>query len=99
MKILCAPDSFKETLTAMQAAQAMAAGSSGVGNQFQCDICPIGDGGEGTMDAIVAAQAGTIVRRRVIGPIGEPVMAQFGLVEYGRCAVIELAQAAGLGLV
>src|SRR5437868_378040 len=99
MKILCAPDSFKETLTATQAAQAMAAGAGRVGNLMPCDICPIGDGGEGSMDAIVHALGGEFVHRTVMGPLGQPTQARFGLVSFGRCAVIELAQAAGLTLV
>ena len=60
MKIICAPDSFKESLTAAQAAQAMGRGIAGVAAQAQVDLCPIADGGEGTVDAMLSATGYTV---------------------------------------
>ena len=54
MRIVCAPDSFKESISAAAAAEAMAAGAKRARTDVSCDVCPVGDGGEGTMDAIVA---------------------------------------------
>lgn len=98
-KIILAPDSFKETLTAAEAAAAMAEGVRRANPSIIAHECPIGDGGEGTMDAIVVACGGECRNIRVTGPLDEPIIARFGLIDGGRTAVIELAQAAGLSLV
>jgi glycerate kinase len=95
MRVLCAPDSFKGTLSAPDAAAAMAAGVALAGGE--ADVCPVADGGEGTMDVLVAARGGTIRRERVTGPLGEPVDARYALLD--RVGVVELAEAAGFVLV
>ena len=59
---------------------------------------PVADGGEGTVDAVVAAHSGRLVKVRVEGPLGDPVEAAFGLIDEGRTAVVELAAASGLPL-
>jgi len=100
MKIICAPDSFKECLTAQAAAQAMARGLARAFPDAAVDICPIADGGEGTVDALVAATGGEHRRTAVMGPLGETLTARWGLLggagEKTKTAVIEMAAAAGL---
>ncbi|BDI29299.1 glycerate kinase [Capsulimonas corticalis] len=100
MKIIIAPDSFKGTLTARQAALAMAAGVRQALPDAEIVLLPLADGGEGTTETLVTATDGELVTRTVTGPLGEPVQASFGLIGADRrTAVIEMAQAAGLGLV
>jgi glycerate 2-kinase len=100
MRILVAPDSFKESMTAEQAAQAVACGlRRALGQAVEIDICPVADGGEGTVDAMVAATRGRLCTTRVTGPEGEPVTARWGLLGGGAGAILEMAQAAGLHLV
>ncbi|MEK7767662.1 MAG: glycerate kinase [bacterium] len=96
MRILIALDSFKGSLTAAQAARAIALGVRRALPRARLDLLPLADGGEGTVDALVAAAGGRIVRRRVAGPLGRPVSAALGLLDGGRTAVVEVAQAAGL---
>ncbi len=99
MKIVLAPDSFKESLTAVQACQAMRNGILAVEANAEIVFLPLADGGEGTVQTLVAATGGKIIRQRVIGPLGEPVDAEFGLLGDGKTAVIEMASASGLPLV
>ena len=99
MKVLVAPDKFKGTLTAAEAAAAMAAGARDALPQAEVDECPIADGGEGTAALLTRAAGGRIVTRRVIGPRPElRVDAAFGLSPDGTTAFIEMAAAAGLSL-
>ena len=100
MRILVAPDKFKGTLTASQAADAVAAGWSRGRPLDEVELVPMADGGEGTMDALVAALGGTVVPSRVTGPRGDPVEAAYGLVETaeGLMGVVEMARASGLAL-
>jgi glycerate kinase len=99
MKIVCAPASFKECLTARQVAEAMAVGVRQADPAIECDVCPIGDGGEGTSEALVAAAGGSFLEFPVTGPLGQPITARIGLIDDGRCAIVELAEASGLALV
>ena len=98
MRILIAPDSFKGSLSAMEAAQSMARGVRSVFCSAVCDLAPIADGGEGTVDALTAATAGEIRTATVRGPLGKPVEARWGLLGKGRAAVVEMAAASGLPL-
>lgn len=94
--VLIAPDSFKGTFPARVVADVIAAGvRDGGGTAI---AMPIADGGEGTLDALVAALDGTIVRRTVSGPLGDPVDGCFALLGTGT-AVVETASASGLTLV
>jgi glycerate kinase len=101
VRVLVAPDKFRGTLTAPQAARAMAAGwlRARPGDSVEC--VPMADGGEGTLETMVDGMGGRIERARVPGPLGDPVDASFGLVraEEGLMAVVELARASGLQLV
>ncbi len=99
MKIVIAPDSFKECLSAQDAASAIAAGVYRACPNANCILVPMADGGEGTVDALVATTSGTLVHAEVTGPMGERVTAAYGLTGDGSTAVIEMAIASGLELV
>jgi glycerate kinase len=99
LKIVIAPDSFKGSLSAVAAAAAMAAGARDVYPDAQTVEVPVGDGGEGTVEAMVRATGGRIVPVRVTGPLGEPVEAFYGVLGDGRTAVVEMAAASGLALI
>lgn len=102
MKILCAPDSFKESLSAIEVAQAMAKGVYRASPDLQVDCCPLADGGEGTLAVLVEARGGTFHELVVPGPLpneARPVRARIGMLDNGRVGVVELAQASGLALI
>jgi glycerate kinase len=103
MKIICAPDSFKESISASDAAHAMQRGIWQVYPEAYVELCPIADGGEGTLQAMVEATDGCYRQCAVTGPLGKPVTALWGLLgqqdNQPLTAVIEMAQAAGLHLV
>jgi len=96
MKIVIAPDSFKETLTAAEVSQAIARGIHDVLPDAAIDACPVADGGEGTVEAMVHATGGAMQIANVTSPLGEPIEATWGLLGDGDMAVIEMAAAAGL---
>ncbi|MBF8774913.1 glycerate kinase [Pseudomonas fulva] len=96
MKIVIAPDSFKDSLEAADVARAIAAGLAEALPDAQLIECPMADGGEGTMQAILAASDGELRRLTVRGPLGAPVEAGWGWLPQSRTAVIEMAQASGL---
>ncbi len=96
---MLAPNAFKGTLSAIEAAGAMAEGARRALPEARLDLLPIADGGDGTMDALIAGAGGERRRLRIRGPLGEPVDAEYGLLEGGKVAVIEMARAAGLALV
>ena len=95
-KIVIAPDSFKESLTALEVAQAVKAGFQTVYPDAEYVLVPMADGGEGTVEALVAVTDGKIVRTQVTGPLGNQVDAHYGLLGDGNTAVIEMASASGL---
>jgi glycerate kinase len=97
MRVLVAPDKFKGTLSAEQAARAIAAGWLQAVPDATMDVVPMADGGDGTLEAMVAALGGELRRVEVSGPLGDRVEAQYAFVP-GRIAVIEMARASGLGL-
>ena len=99
LRIVIAPDSFKGTLSAVQAAEAMARGLRQVLVEAELREVPIADGGEGTVEAVVVATRGVRHEATVTGPRGEPVRAVWGELGDGRTAVIEVAAASGLALV
>src|SRR4051794_6633099 len=99
MRIIVAPDKFKDCLSAPKVAEAIAAGLKLADPYAQLDLCPMGDGGEGTVDALVKATNGRFVTQGVTGPIpGTIVGATMGFLGDGTTAVIEMAQASGLHL-
>ncbi|EHI9240086.1 glycerate kinase [Vibrio vulnificus] len=99
MKIVIAPDSYKESLTAMDVAIAIEKGFKQVLPDAQYVKLPMADGGEGTVQSMVDATGGTIIEHTVSGPLGQPVCGFFGLLGEGKTAVIEMAAASGLHLV
>src|SRR5262245_13495774 len=99
MRVVIAPDKFKGSSTAAQAAAAMARGVLRAAPEAAVDLGPMADGGEGTVDALVAATGGTFREARVTGPLDDPVVARFGLLGDGRTGAIEMAAASGLVLV
>ncbi|HEX5950992.1 MAG TPA: glycerate kinase [Actinomycetota bacterium] len=101
MHVLVAPDKFRGTLTATQATEAVATGWLRSRPYDVVDPLPLADGGEGTVDALMAALGGERRAVRAAGPLGDPVDAVFGLVDRpgGALGVVEMAQASGLELV
>jgi glycerate kinase len=99
MRIVIAPDSFKECLSALEVAEALAAGLRRAIPDADLELVPMADGGEGTVDALVAATRGRTCVRTVTGPMGDPVEAMYGMLGDGETAVIEMASASGLALV
>ena len=99
MKIIVAPNAFKGSLSATQAAQAIAQGVHEAFPDAETVEIPVADGGEGTVEALVSAHHGRYEWVNVEGPLGDPVLASFGLIEGGRTAVVELASASGYVLI
>lgn len=99
MKIVIAPDSFKDSLSAQGVADAIALGLTGVWPDAQLVKCPMADGGEGTVESILAACEGQLRRTSVRGPLGTPVDAAWGWLPQSLTAIIEMAEASGLQLV
>jgi len=96
MRIVCAPDSFKESMTSVEAAQAMARGIHRVDPAIECDLVPMADGGEGTTEALITALEGEWVEAPCHNALDRPIVGRFGYVEGSHLAVIEVAEAAGL---
>jgi glycerate kinase len=99
VKIICAPDSFKDCLPASSIASAMQAGIRRALPDAVIDLCPVADGGEGTADIVAAAIAATPHSLRVRGPLGDPVDAVYYLAHDQRLAILDMASAAGLMLI
>ncbi|HHW83609.1 MAG TPA: glycerate kinase, partial [Actinomycetales bacterium] len=90
MRIVVAPDSFKGSLTAVQACETVATALREVIPGVTVDLVPVADGGEGTVEAFLLAAGGQSHTERVTGPLGEPVDAAWALLPDGT-AVIEMA--------
>jgi glycerate 2-kinase len=99
MKFVLAPDSFKESMTAKEAAEAMERGIKKVIPEAECVKVPMADGGEGTVRSLVDATNGQIIDIEVTGPDEKKVKAMFGLLGDGNTAVIEMASASGIHLI
>lgn len=99
MKIVIAPDSFKESLSAYETACAIERGFQAIWPDAEYIKLPMADGGEGTVQSLVDATGGHIINHVVTGPLGDPVDAFFGMLGDGETAVIEMAAASGLHLV
>ncbi|CAE6932955.1 Belongs to the glycerate kinase type-1 family [Vibrio sp. B1FLJ16] len=79
MKIVIAPDSYKESLSAIEVAEAIETGFKRVFPDWQYVKCPVADGGEGSVEALVDASGGHLVKTQVVGPLGEPHQAFYGI--------------------
>lgn len=99
MKIVLAPDSFKESISATEAVAAMRAAVLEVIPDAECIGVPMADGGEGTVDAVVDALHGQHVETEVLDPLGRPIIARYGYIPLRQLAVIEMAAASGLELI
>ncbi len=99
MKIVIAPDSYKESLSAVEVAQAIEKGFREIFPDAEYISVPVADGGEGTVDAMISATQGIKITTTVTGPLGEPVTAYWGMSGDGQTAIIEMAEASGLALV
>lgn len=99
MKIVIVCDSFKESLSALQVADAIEDGFRDIYPRATYVKLPAADGGEGTAESLVIATGGRMQARIVTGPLGTPVEAAFGILGDGRTAIVEMAAAAGLMLV
>lgn len=99
MKIVIAPDSYKGSVSAVGVAEAMERGVRKVFPNAEIVKMPIADGGEGTVETMIEASGGTWVEETVVGPLGEPVKAGWGIMGDGETGVIEMAAASGLPLV
>lgn len=99
MKIVIAPDSFKESLSALNVANAIEKGFKEIFPEAECIKCPMADGGEGSLITMVEASGGSIISTEVTNPNGERVQSYFGLSLDKKTAFIEMATASGLELI
>ena len=103
MKVVVAIDSFKGSLSSMEAGQAIAEGVKRVYQNAEVVVRPLADGGEGTVEALVEGMGGIFVTKEVTGPLGEKVEAVYGIIEskedLSKTAIIEMSAAAGITLV
>lgn len=99
MKVVIAPDSFKESLTAKQVSEAIKTGLARVWHDAEFVTVPVADGGEGTVQSLIDATQGEQVFTTVTAPLGNDVEAFYGILGDGETAVIEMAEASGLHLV
>lgn len=99
MKIVLAPDSFKESMTAKEVCQEIEKGLKKILKDIECISVPMADGGEGTTQSLVDATNGEFFTIDVTGPLGDVVKARFGILGDKKTAIIEMAQASGLELV
>lgn len=99
LTILLAPDSFKESMTAKEVCEAMEKGIRKVNDNIKCIHVPMADGGEGTMQSLVDATEGKIYKLKVVGPLGNEVEAEYGILGDKETAVLEMASASGIHLV
>ena len=99
MKIVIAPQTFKGSISALDAARAMSDGVRRVVADADTVIVPVADGGDGTLETLVEGSGGQIRTAEVTGPLGERIVAQWGAMGDGNTAVIEMARTSGLALV
>lgn len=98
MKILIAPNAFKNSLNAQQATEAIRDGLSNSFLKPECLLQPIADGGDGMLDVLLSQTSGIKVHARVEDPLGRPIEGSYGLIHNGKTGVIEMAEASGLRL-
>ena len=98
MKVLIAPDSFKGSIDALSAAQAIERGILTVDPETKTVLLPMADGGEGTMINLVQATKGTVIEVNSIDPLSRPIQSSYGIIGDGKTAIIELATSSGIDL-
>ena len=99
MKIVMAIDSFKGSLSSMDAGRAAAEGIQRVDPKVQVKVRPLADGGEGTVEALTEGMGGRFCKVSVMGPFGEPVDCEYGILDETKTAIVEMSGAAGITLV
>ena len=99
MRAVIAIDSLKGSLSSIEAGQAIAEGIKKADAKAEVVIRPLADGGEGTVEALVCGMNGTLQHVKVTGPLGEPVVCEYGIIDETKTAVIEMSGAAGITLV
>ncbi|HCY40389.1 MAG TPA: glycerate kinase [Prolixibacteraceae bacterium] len=99
MRIVIAPDSFKECLSATSVAAAISAGVKKVNPEAEMVCIPVADGGEGTVEAIVSATNGIIKETASVDALNRPIRSFYGILDDGKTAVIEMAAASGIELI
>ena len=99
MKVVVAMDSMKGSLSSLEAGNAVSEGIHRVFRDAEVTVCPLADGGEGTVEALTGGMNGEIQTVTVTGPLGEPVKCEYGIIENSHTAVIEMSGAAGITLV
>ena len=99
MKIVIAPQAFKGSISALEAAGAMGEGVRRVLKDAETVLVPVADGGDGTLETLVESTGGEVRSSEVTGPLGEPVTAEWGALGDGHTAVVEMARTSGLALV
>ena len=99
MKIVTAIDSFKGSMTSMEAGYAAAEGFRRADSSIQVDVRPLADGGEGTVEALVSGMNGILEHSMVTGPLGKPVDAVYGIIPETTTAVIEMSASSGITLI
>lgn len=97
MKVVIAIDSFKGSLTSLEVGQAAAEGIKRADSSIETEVCPLADGGEGTVEALTSGMEGKIESIFVTNPLGEKIKCEYGIV--GDTAIIEMAAAAGITLI
>jgi glycerate kinase len=98
MKVVVAPQAYKGSLTAIKVAQAMSEGVSNILPNAEIELCPVADGGDGTLETLVDISGGKIHKCSVVNPIGNIIDAEWGAMGDGSTAVIEMARSSGLAL-
>ncbi len=98
MNIVIAPDSFKESISAVQVAEAISSGIKRCSPDAEITCIPFADGGEGTVDALVSATGGKIISVQSVDALNRPIQSFYGILGDGETAVIEMAAASGLEL-
>ena len=99
MKVVTAIDSFKGSMTSLEAGNAVAEGFKRVINDVEVAVRPLADGGEGTVEALIEGMNGERHEIQVTGPLGSPVNCAYGIIKESMTAVIEMSGAAGITLV
>lgn len=99
LTIVLAPDSFKESMTAKEVCESMEAGIKKINKDITCIHVPMADGGEGTMQSLVDATCGKVHSLDVIGPLGDEIKAEYGILGDGEIGILEMASASGIHLV
>ena len=99
MKVIIAPQGFKDSVSALTAAKAIERGVLAAEPEASTVLVPVADGGDGTLDALVNSTSGQVFQSTVIGPLGQPLEAMWGVMGDGQTVVVEMARASGLALV